>query len=87
LERNRLFFSKGEKVTIKATLDNLYSNLYNVLKCLAGRPKDFVTIAAVLADIPQRVNLQRINAVLKKSKIMPPVHQRKLRELLDAIKR
>ena len=58
-----------------------------LLKCLAGRPKDFATIAALLTDVPQRINVKRINAVLKKSKIMPPDHERKLRELLAEIKR
>ena len=55
-------------------------------KC-AGRPRDFATIAALLAEVPQRINVARINAVLKKSKIMPPTHERKLRALLAEIKR
>ena len=37
-----------------------------LLKTLAGRPKDFATIAMLVTDVPARIDQKRIAAVLKK---------------------
>ena len=57
-----------------------------LLKSFAGRNKDFLAIATLVTDVPDRINISRINAVLEKSKIIPSEHERKLRELLAEIK-